>query len=224
MLGDPPDLLATNLAFSVGGAALEDFRGLVRASSWPHGKFRATGQLTVAGGTLHLSKLQASVADAQGIISADFALPLDAAAVSFEIDARLPDLARLLPKLNIAAAAGKNLRAIATGSRLKDRWTLTHLRLESATGLIDTHGELDLAPRIQAKDASLEFRLASLMSARCLRNASLAGPADHAQCETFARRYRHRIARTHRPSGKERFCGRHRRARSGEQAFLRHTP
>ncbi len=162
ILGDRGNLESTDLAFSVGGPALEDFSGLISASTWPHGKFRATGQLTVAADTLHLRNVQASLADAQGTVSADLALPLDAASMKFDIDANLPDLARLLPKMKIAAGTGKNLRVTASGSRLKDRWTLSHLRLESGTGLINTQGELDVAPRTRAKDVVLEFRLASL--------------------------------------------------------------
>jgi uncharacterized protein involved in outer membrane biogenesis len=161
-LGDFPNMLATKLAFTAGGSAFEDFHGLIAKASWPRGRFAAAGELSVSDGMLHLRKVKAALAGAQGTFSTDVALPLNRAAMTFDFDATVPDLANLMPDMEIAAAAGKNLHVIATGSRLKDRWSMKHLRLESGADLLDTQGELVVAPRTRAKDVLLELRMASL--------------------------------------------------------------
>ena len=165
-LGKSPGFAATNLAFAVDGPALSDFAGLFPELEPPHSAFRANGNLAIEDGkTLRLSKVQASVADAQCTFFAEFALPLASRVLRFNLAARIPDPAKLLPAVGGAENLGKNFEVIADGARQGERWSFSRLRFASDHGLISTQGELNLIPSFSAQNVQLEIRTASLRRA-----------------------------------------------------------
>ena len=165
-LGKSPGFAATDLAFVVNGPALSDFAGLFPDLEAPHSAFRANGNLAIVDGkTLRLSNVQASVADAQGTLFAELALPLDSRAMHFNVAARIPDPAKLLAAVGGVANLGKNFEVIADGTRQGERWSFSRLRFASDHGLISTQGELILIPGFSAQNVQLEIRAASLRRA-----------------------------------------------------------
>ncbi len=164
-LGDAPAFKGTRLAFDVQGPALERFQGLLGDYELPRGAFRAAGALERSGARIRLREVQASAGGATATASAAFNLPLQAATVTFDIDARGPDLARLLPALGEAAQAGKDFELQARGAHAPGRWSVERLRLKTGAGFLDLAGEFALAPRFSATSLSLEARAASLRDA-----------------------------------------------------------
>ena len=162
-VGDSPSWAGTNVSFEASGPNLAEFGGLLADLTPPRSAFSIAGQLGVAAGlAIRLNNVQATVADSQGIFSADFALPLDSAPLRFKLDATVPDPTRLLPSVGGTANLGKKLVISVVGARLKDQWSFERLRLASDNGLISAQGALVVAPHMIAKDVQLELRTASL--------------------------------------------------------------
>ena len=161
-LGDSADLVGTSLNFKFNGTAIENFKDLFPTSFFPSGPFAASGQFSVVSQQLQLSKTHLRLADAQATASAELDLPLSRATMRYDIDAKIPDLAKLLPRVGGSAALGKNLTIGATGQRSGEEWSLERLALGTDNGMLNARGGLVLAPAFAARDLKFQLRTASL--------------------------------------------------------------
>ncbi len=161
-LGDAPAWQATDLGFTASGPALARFNGWVPGTALPSTAFRATGRLQATGNRLVVRPMQVDATGTHATISAEIALPLDSAAGHFELDARGPDLALLLPGIKAAPMVGKNFQVSAAGAWLKKQWSLERLRVSGDNGKLTVEGNVLLAPRFSAKAVQAEAHTPSL--------------------------------------------------------------
>ncbi len=161
-LGDFPELVGTSISYKLRGTEIENFKDLFPVSGFPNGAFAASGRLSIVSNRLQFSKTEIQVADAQGTVAADIELPLTRSLMNFEIDAKIPDLSRLLPRVGGAEGLGRNLSINTAGKRSGRQWSVERLLLSTDNGAINSQGELILAPEFSARNVEFELRTLSL--------------------------------------------------------------
>ena len=163
VLGASPRYLATNLAFTVNGASLTEFSGLLSGIELPRSPFRAAGNVTVGNDdALHLFRAQVTVGDSTSTLSLDLGLPFDASFLRFDVEAAVPDPMKLFVGVGGAQSLGNNLHISAAGQRLGEQWSFDRLRIGSDIGLINVRGAITLLPEFSAQNAQFEMNTPSL--------------------------------------------------------------
>lgn len=160
-VGDAPTFAGTRVAFDAAGPALERFGTLAPGVELPRGAFKGAGVLERTATLITLRDVRASVAGAEGTVSAGFTLPVATGAATFDVDARGADLAALVPGLS-AGEAGRNFELQAQGSRTPGGWNFERLRLRTDSGFVSLAGNLELSPRFETTALVVEGRASSL--------------------------------------------------------------
>lgn len=161
-VGDAPGFAGTRLDVAASGSALERFAALAPGVELPRGAFSATGRVEREGSYVVLRGLQLAAGGATASLTADFTLPLAAASFGFDVAARGPQLAALLPQIAGIRDAGGNFVFQAQGARAADRWIFQRLQLQSDSGLLDLSGNLAFRPRFHTTALSIQARTANL--------------------------------------------------------------
>jgi uncharacterized protein involved in outer membrane biogenesis len=161
-VGDAPGFAGTRLDVDASGSALERFAALAPGVDLPHGAFSAAGRVEREGSHVVLHGLRLAAGGATGSLDADFTLPLADARFGFDVEARGPELAALLPQLAGMRDAGGNFEFQAQGSHAADRWVFQRLHLQSDGGLLDLSGNLAFQPHFQTTALAIQARTANL--------------------------------------------------------------
>lgn len=161
-VGDAPGFAGTRLDVAASGSALERFAALAPGVELPRGAFSATGRVEREGSYVVLRGLQLAAGGATASLTADFTLPLAAASFGFDVAARGPQLAALLPQIAGIRDAGGNFVFQAQGSHTPDRWIFQRLHLQSDSGLLDLSGNLAFRPHFQTTALAVQARTANL--------------------------------------------------------------
>jgi uncharacterized protein involved in outer membrane biogenesis len=163
----------TDVTIALEGPRLEAFTGILPDYPLPFGKFRLEGGLQLSGQKLQLRNLRLAAAGAEGTADANLALPLSSVSGSFDIRARGPDLARLLPQLGRERRLVSDFVLEARGSARDGRWAIDAARLVTDAGSVVANGALDWQPDFSATALRLEVRAASLADAGRLMGMQL---------------------------------------------------
>ncbi len=174
-IGDTP-ARDTDLEFSIEGPRLGKFAGLLPGYTLPDGAFSADGSIALNEQGLVVEGLKLSAAGAQATADARLALPLNAAAGQFNVQARGPDLSPFLPHIGNTAMPGGAFDLAARGTVANGRWKFETAELSSGLGRVAGSGTLAWAPDFSATRLQLEIQADSLADVGRLADISL--PAE----------------------------------------------